>query len=249
MKRDGRDDFYPSETGVDNVGTWTPSRHTKIVGNSVHDVIGGGIAEFHSKSASVSRNHVVRAAHGRTVPDGGNVAIWWEGTDDIRVKRNTVSKTGFNEPSTDGTAFDADANSHRSIVEYNRSYHNDGGFFIAVSFSTVTTKDTIVRHNTSRADGYATFQASSATRNTRIEANSVHIDDRTIKVRPPSGNEGSYPMSRVVKIYNDARSITVARNTFINKSHAGYDKTNGEDEQVANYRHNIKLGGKTSEHG
>lgn len=185
MRRNGRDDFYPSETGLDQVGPWTPSRGTVIRNNTVHDVTGGGIATFHTDGALVAGNRVDRAVRHRTSPYGGNAGIWWEGNDNIVIRDNEVSNTGFNGPGTDGMAFDCDADNNGSLVEKNYSHDNDGGFFLTVSFGQVWTTNTIVRGNRSERDGFETLGFSTATRGTVVEDNVLLVADRTVVVEPP----------------------------------------------------------------
>ncbi|MGW4407432.1 discoidin domain-containing protein [Nonomuraea sp. NPDC004702] len=238
-RRNGMTSLYPVETGIPDseVVTWTPSTGVAIRGNHVHDVTGGGITPMHTKGALVEGNKVERAVTGRTKPTGGNVGIWWQGNDDLVVQRNEVSGTGFNGPGSDGHGFDSDADNNRSIVQYNYSHHNDGGFFIAVSFAGAPTRDTVVRYNVSESDGYEVFGLSTATHGTDIHHNTVYADGRVVEVKPPLAGAGKYPLGKVVRIYNDAAGVTVRDNVFLNAAGAGFDGKNG-----AIYDHNLYWG-------
>ncbi|RJL34012.1 hypothetical protein D5H75_05675 [Bailinhaonella thermotolerans] len=228
-RRNGMTSLYPVETGVPDseVVTWTPSTGVRIRGNHVHDVTGGGITPMHTAGAVVEGNRVERAVRGRTKTTGGNVGIWWQGNDDIVVQRNEVSHTGFNGPGSDGHGFDADADNNRSLVQYNYSHHNDGGFFIAVSFAAAPTRDTTVRYNLSVDDGYEVFGLSTATVGTDIHNNTVYAGGRVVVVEPPFSGAGTYPLGRIVRVYNNATGIKVRNNVFYNKTTAGYDTANG----------------------
>ncbi|GGS82997.1 discoidin domain-containing protein [Nonomuraea spiralis] len=238
-RRNGMTSLYPAETGIPDseVSTWTPSTGVAIRGNRVHDVTGGGITPMHTKGALVEGNKVERAVTGRTKTTGGNVGIWWQGNDDLVVQRNEVSGTGFNGPGSDGHGFDSDADNNRSLVQYNYSHHNDGGFFIAVSFAGAPTRDTVVRHNVSESDGYEVFGLSTATQGTDIHNNTVYADGRVVEVKPPLAGAGRYPLGKVVRIYNDAAGVKVRDNVFLNTAGAGFDGKNG-----AIYDHNLYWG-------
>ncbi|WP_327087021.1 right-handed parallel beta-helix repeat-containing protein [Nonomuraea sp. NBC_01738] len=227
-RRNGMTSLYPVETGIPDseVVTWTPSTGVVIRNNYVHEVTGGGITPMHTRAALIDGNRVHKAATGRLNTKGGNVGIWWQGNDDIVIQRNEVSGTGFNGPGTDGHGFDADADNNRSLVQYNYSHDNDGGFFITVSFSGAPTKNTIVRYNLSKDDGYEVFSLSTETSGTEIYHNTVYAGGRVVVVSPPYTGAGSYPLGKIVHIYNNANGIKIRNNVFVNKTTAGYDAQN-----------------------
>ncbi|MFF3395924.1 right-handed parallel beta-helix repeat-containing protein [Streptomyces sp. NPDC002669] len=227
-RRNGMTSLYPVETGIPDseVVTWTPSTNVRIRDNYVHDVTAGGITPMHTRGAVVEGNRVHRAATGRLNLKGGNVGIWWQGNDDLLVQRNEVSGTGFNGPGTDGHGFDADADNNRSVVQYNYSHDNDGGFFITVSFKGAPTKDTVVRYNLSKDDGYEVFSLSTETSGTDIHNNTVCASGRVVTVHPPYTGAGDYPLGRIVHIYNNASGIEIRNNIFYNRTTAGYDTAN-----------------------
>ncbi|WP_214322475.1 discoidin domain-containing protein [Nonomuraea sediminis] len=228
-RRNGMTSLYPAETGIPDseVATWTPSTRVAIRGNYVHDVTAGGITPMHTKGALIENNRVDKAASGRLVNNGGNVGIWWQGNDDIVVQHNEVSRTGFNGPGTDGHGFDSDADNNRSVVQYNYSHENDGGFFITVSFTSAPTRTNTVRYNLSRDDGYELFSLSTETSGTEIYNNTLYAGGRVVVVKPPYNGAGSYPLGKIVHIYNNASGIKIRNNVVVNKTTAGYDAQNG----------------------
>ncbi|NRQ33658.1 hypothetical protein HII36_17635 [Nonomuraea sp. NN258] len=238
-RRSGMTSLYPVETGIPDseVVTWTPSTGVRIRDNYVHDVTGGGITPMHTAGAVIEGNRVERAVRGRTKTTGGNVGIWWQGNDDIVVQRNEVSHTGFNGPGSDGHGFDADADNNRSLVQYNYSHDNDGGFFLAVSFAAAPTRDTVVRYNVSRNDGYEGLAASTSTTGTHFLNNTLYLTDRVVEVKPPFSGAGKYPFERAVRLYNNAAGVTVRNNVFVNLAGAGFDNKNG-----IVYDHNLYWG-------
>ncbi|NUR82747.1 MAG: hypothetical protein HOY71_01520 [Nonomuraea sp.] len=238
-RRSGMTSLYPVETGIPDseVVTWTPSTGVRIRDNYVHDVTGGGITPMHTAGAVIEHNRVERAVRGRTKTTGGNVGIWWQGNDDIVVQHNEVSHTGFNGPGSDGHGFDADADNNRSLVQYNHSHDNDGGFFLAVSFAAAPTRDTVVRYNVSRNDGYEGMAASTSTTGTHFLNNTLYVTDRVVEVKPPFSGAGRYPFERVVRLYNNASGVTVRNNVFVNLAGAGFDDKGG-----VVYDHNLYWG-------
>ncbi|MEV4167608.1 discoidin domain-containing protein [Nonomuraea dietziae] len=238
-RRNGMTSLYPVETGIQDseVVTWTPSTGVRIRDNHIHDVTGGGITPMHTKGAVIEGNKVERAVRGRTKTTGGNVGIWWQGNDDIVVQHNEVSHTGFNGPGSDGHGFDNDADNNRSLIQYNYSHDNDGGFFLAVSFAAAPTRDTVVRYNISRNDGYESMAASTATTNTHFHNNTIYATTRVVEVAPPFSGAGKYPLERIVRLYNNAAGVTVRNNVFVNLQGAGFDNKNG-----IVYDHNLYWG-------
>lgn len=227
-RRNGMTSLYPVETGIPDseVVTWTPSTDVKIRDNYVHDVTAGGITPMHTRGAVVEGNRVHKAATGRLNTKGGNVGIWWQGNDDLLVQRNEVSGSGFNGPGTDGHGFDADADNNHSVVQYNYSHDNDGGFFITVSFKGAPTKDTVVRYNLSKDDGFEVFSLSTETSGTAIYNNTIYASGRVVTVHPPYTGAGDYPLGKIVHIYNNADGIDIRNNIFYNRTTAGYDTAN-----------------------
>jgi hypothetical protein len=74
------------------------------------------------------------------------VAIWVRSTDEAIIQYNRVFDT---KGSKDGQAFDADLDAWRTLVQYNYSANNEGGFMLVYGSS----QDAIVRYNISQNDG------------------------------------------------------------------------------------------------
>jgi len=74
------------------------------------------------------------------------VAIWVRSTDEAVIQHNRVFGT---RGSMDGQAFDADLEAYRTVVQYNYSRDNEGGFMLVYGSS----QDAIVRYNISQNDG------------------------------------------------------------------------------------------------
>lgn len=74
------------------------------------------------------------------------VAIWVRSTDEAVIQYNRVFDT---KGSMDGQAFDADLDAYRTVVQYNYTANNEGGFMLVYGSSS----DAIVRFNISQNDG------------------------------------------------------------------------------------------------
>jgi hypothetical protein len=74
------------------------------------------------------------------------VALWCRSTDEALFQYNEVYNTRGN---MDGQAFDTDLEAYRTIVQYNYSHDNEGGFMLIMGSSS----EAIVRHNISVNDG------------------------------------------------------------------------------------------------
>ncbi|WP_327232210.1 right-handed parallel beta-helix repeat-containing protein [Streptomyces murinus] len=171
MQREGWNSLWPDLMGIPagDFRPWTPSTGVVVRGNSVHDVSAGGITVMQASGALIEHNRVERAAR-----QHGNVGIWWAGADDTMVRFNEVSGTKYWGLAGDGTAFDADASVHRSLVQYNFSHDNEGGFFIAVSTGSAPAEAT-VRYNVSQGDANQVFALSTNARNIDVYNNTVWV--------------------------------------------------------------------------
>jgi hypothetical protein len=74
------------------------------------------------------------------------VALWCRSTDEAIFEYNEVHHT---RGLLDGQAFDADLDSYRTLVQYNYSHDNEGGFMLVYGSSS----ESIVRYNLSVNDG------------------------------------------------------------------------------------------------
>jgi hypothetical protein len=81
----------------------------------------------------------------------------------------------------DGQGFDSDFNSRNTILEYNLSHDNEGGFVLICTPGSRKPQDncgnlgTVVRYNISRHDQARTFHVGGAPEQTRVHDNAVYI--------------------------------------------------------------------------
>ncbi|MFU1795511.1 hypothetical protein ACM1RC_16730 [Paenibacillus azoreducens] len=154
-------------------GPWTPSTNVKISNNTVVRAATGGIAWNVTDGAVVEHNTVQEATYLAT-----NASIWWAYADNSIVQYNEsfASRNG----SEDGTGFDVDAGNLGSLVQYNYSHDNAGGFMLYVN-DTYNTINTIVRYNISQNDKARIFRYSGS-------IDTVLNYNNTIYVGAGSGN-------------------------------------------------------------
>lgn len=230
--------FYAEETGVpmsEVSDTRIPFTRTRIIDNYVHDVTGGGILAQYVDDGLIEGNTVDRAGSHLLKDFGSNAGIWWQGTDRITVQYNVVRHQGHDhfigtEP-VDGMAFDADMDTSNSLVQYNYSDSNAGGFIMCLISATNNT----VRYNVSRRDYFRTFSIWSGCHNLRAYNNTIWGTKDTVTRHNPDGTTFQQPMDAIVR--NQTRSAsTFFNNIFYNPGRGAFDKAS---DVPASYSHNL----------
>lgn len=162
---------------------WYPSLNVVIRGNLLEDIGGDGILISTCDGAIVEYNTVRDA--GQRIPQGEAAAgIWPWSSDNTVIQYNEVS--GMRGP-WDAQGFDSDLNCENTLIQYNYSHDNMGGFLLICSPGDVTLPDnigcngTVVRYNISVNDGFQptvispTFHISGSVRDTKIYNNTIYI--------------------------------------------------------------------------
>jgi len=150
-------------------GPWTPSTNVKISNNSVIRAATGGIAWNVTDGAIVERNTVQQATYLAT-----NASIWWAYADNNLVQFNESFESV--NGAEDGHGFDVDAGNIGSLVQYNYSHDNAGGFMLYVN-DTYDTINTIVRYNISQNDKKSIFRYSGSIDNVYNYNNTVYVGE------------------------------------------------------------------------
>ena len=216
-------DIYTAETGIPTSevsATRQPYTNLLIADNYVHDVAGGGITPQYADNAVVEGNTVDMAASHRLIAGGGNVGIWWQGTNNILVQYNSVLRTAvddLNPDPTDDMAFDADMGTTGSVVQYNYSDDNSGGFFMCL----ISASDITLRYNISQDDHFRPFSIWSGCSNFRGYNNTVWSTTSTVPRNNGSGGttqQGIEAFVRDTAPYNNV----LFDNIFYNPANAAY---------------------------
>lgn len=153
---------------------WFPSTNVVIRDNWVGDVGGDGIVPWATDGCLIEHN-IVQGANERT--GTYNAGIWPWSTDNTVMRLNRASEV---KTLMDGQGFDSDYNSRHTLLEFNLSHNNEGGFLLICSPGERDLQEnlgnlgTIARYNLSRHDRARTFQVSAAA-NTLVHDNAIYI--------------------------------------------------------------------------
>ena len=154
---------------------WYPSLGVVVRGNKLRDIGGDGIMIAVTDGALLEHN-VVAQANQRS--EGYNVAIWTWSADNSVVQFNEAYGT---KGQRDGEGFDSDWNSRNTLIQYNYSHDNDGGFLLICDDGGQRTADsagnvgTIVRYNISQNDHHRGITFAGPVQNTLIYNNTIFI--------------------------------------------------------------------------
>jgi len=136
---------------------WFPSTNVVIRDNWVGDVGGDGIVPWATDGCLVEHN-IVQGANERA--GTYNAGIWPWSTDNTVMRLNRASEV---KTLLDGQGFDSDYNSRNTVIEFNLSHDNEGGFLLICSpgkrnpSENLGNQGTIARLNISRHDRARTF--------------------------------------------------------------------------------------------
>lgn len=158
--------------GICQRGGGARSLRVIIRGNHLEDIGGDGIKIWGSNGALVEHN-ILRG--GRTRCDDYAAGIWPFDSDDTVIQFNEVSGM---KGTKDGQGFDADYRCRRSLLQYNYSHDNEGGFILICTPGTSWNEDTVVRYNISQNDGLNSarvFQFGGGAKNTRVYHNTIYL--------------------------------------------------------------------------
>ncbi|MFB9327797.1 carbohydrate binding domain-containing protein [Paenibacillus aurantiacus] len=174
---------------------WYPSTKVLIQNNYVTDVGGDGIVPQNTSGAIVQYNTV----NGFNRRSGMvNAGIWSYNADDTIIQYNEA----FNGKTTlDGQGFDIDYGQSRTIMQYNYSHDNEGGFMMVTQPGTAKNDGGIVRYNISQNDGARIFQLAGPITNVQIYNNTLYLGAGQTASPIYANSWGGYPKS--VAFYNN----------------------------------------------
>jgi hypothetical protein len=158
---------------------WYPSLNVVIRDNWLGDLGGDGITPWATHGCLVEHN-TVQGANERA--GTYNAGIWPWSTDNtiMRLNRASAVKTLM-----DGQGFDSDYNSRNTLLEYNLSHDNEGGFLLICTPGNRKPEEncgnpgTVVRYNISRHDQARTIHLAGAPEQTRVNRNAIYVAPQT----------------------------------------------------------------------
>jgi hypothetical protein len=138
--------------------------------NTLEDIGGDGIKVWGTDGAVVEHN-VLRGARMRA--DDYAAGIWPWDSDDTVIQFNEVSGL---KGTKDGEAFDSDAFTRNTLLQYNYSHDNDGGFLLMCCSDNT---GTVVRYNISERDRARLFHMADGNESLTIYNNVFYIAQDT----------------------------------------------------------------------
>jgi hypothetical protein len=153
---------------------WFPSLNVVIRDNYVEDIGGDGIVPWATDGVLVEHN-IARDCNRRA--KSYNAGIWPWSTDNSLFQLNEAA---FTRTTLDGQGFDSDYNSRGTVLQYNYSHDNEGGFLLICSPVQRNREDnigntgTVARYNISRNDRARIFHLSGAD-DTTIHDNAIYV--------------------------------------------------------------------------
>ena len=175
----GQEGYYKN----DNDGWW-PYENARIEGNTVDSPRGDGILVIGGRNTVIERNVVYNAfSSKKTFKDQTACAgLWTINTNNTKVQYNEVgyTKLPLTQNGADGEGYDIDCAENGTIVQYNYSHNNEGGFLLLCDtepgYKNVS-KNHVVRYNLSVNDatksGQGVFMMTSTRANTAIYNNTI----------------------------------------------------------------------------
>ncbi|MBB6126310.1 hypothetical protein [Mucilaginibacter lappiensis] len=159
---------------------WFPNKYLLIRNCQLEDIGGDGIVVKAFDTAMVEHNKLF---HIRSRATDNAVAVWPHSSDHTTIQYNEVGYTKNGNWANDGQSFDIDGNSRNTIIQYNYSHDNEGGFMLVISDlinkDNVKTSGNIIQYNLSVNDGLnrkRLFNFAGVTDSTLIKGNIFYND-------------------------------------------------------------------------
>lgn len=179
LRIEGNRIYHVDRNGISGWSThwvrtaWFPSLGVIVRGNTLEDIGGDGIMISATDGALIEHNVV---GHANQRSSGYNVAIWPWSADNTVVQYNEAFGT---KGQRDGEGFDSDWNSRGTLIQYNYSHDNEGGFLLICNegghgTDSVGNVDTVVRYNISQNDHHRGITLTGPVENVEVYNNTVY---------------------------------------------------------------------------
>ena len=149
-KRWGRNEY------ISDSENWWPSTGVKIRGNYIDETGGDGIVLIGTAGALIEWNTVYNVMTRPKYPSA-NAGIWPQSSNDCLIQYNEVGYSHKPEGYNDAQGFDVDIACRNTVIRYNYSHDNEGGFLLLCDDSASPETDgftgTVVHDNLSVNDG------------------------------------------------------------------------------------------------
>lgn len=189
---------------------WWPSYEVVIRGNFINRPAGDAIVIIGAISPLIEWNTAYEIMADPN-PPCANAGIWPQSTEDCVVQYNEVGYAHKPEGCNDAQGFDVDLSCRNTIIQYNYSHDNEGGFLLLCELGETDSygyTGTVVRNNLSVNDGNSKGEVIALVGPVR----GVTIENNTIY---SSGN-----VERIVEVWtkdgkDQAKDITFRNNIFV----------------------------------
>lgn len=208
---------WANQSSINNPYTplnWYPSTNVVVRDNTIRYCGGDGITVRDTDGALVEGNLVHDSRYQDT---GYNAGVWpFQATNTV-VQRNEVA---FTHGIQDGQGLDTDHISSYSVMQYNYSHDNEGGFMLIMNGFPHTAAT--IRYNISQNDADKTFEFARGTAaGTMIYNNTIHSD--SVLVGPRSGvldlaNSKAGTGNREVFIANNIFSYPAGQTFYVGEA-------------------------------
>ncbi len=162
------DNFYHT-----TVGPWKGSTNVVVRGNKVCRTAGDAILINTTIGALIEKNYVEHCCYEMRI--GYNAAVWPHNADGTIVQFNEVCYTHGVQ---DGQAFDIDLSCNDTVIRYNHSHHNEGGFLLLMNQTT----NNEIHHNISEHDRNGLIWNHENHGGTRIHDNLFYLSMENVQV-------------------------------------------------------------------
>lgn len=212
---------------VSDTENWWPAYGVVVRGNKIARTGGDGIVLIGTQDALIEYNTVFMINY-KPVTPCANAGIWPQSSNGCVIRYNEVAYSLKPEGVSDATAFDVDQSCRNTVVEYNYSHNNQGGFLLLCEPEDINDSHgftgTIVRNNVSINDGEvfgALIPIAGPVRDVVIENNTFYSSGKSVSnilfVWSESGE-------------NQAKNIAMRKNIIVSDGGGnGYHLANGEN--------------------
>jgi len=205
---------------------WWPSNNMQVRGNYIDRTGGDGIVLLGNNKAVIEWNTVYHVMT-NPCPPCANAGIWPQSANDTLIQYNEVGYCNKPEGCNDAQGYDVDLSCRDTVIQYNYSHDNGGGFLLLCENGSTTTEDnyrgTVVRNNLSVNDGNIKGELIAMVgpvRGVTIENNTIYSSgnvDKVIEVWTADGE-------------NQAKDVRFRNNLVIsNGRDNNYHLVNGEN--------------------
>ena len=203
---------------------WWPHKDVVIKGNYIDEVGGDGIVVIGTEGTLIEHNTVYRINTNPVTPCA-NAGIWPQSSNNCIIQYNEVAYANKPKDCADAQAFDVDAACRNTVIQYNYSHDNKGGFLLLCESDNIKDehgfRGTVVRNNISVNDGEGELMALvGPVRGALIENNTFITSDWVMRLINVWTEDNQ----------NQAKDVKVRKNIFIsNGADNDFNLENGED--------------------